>query len=705
MNNFLPTTKQELNGLAPDFILVSTDAYVDHPSFGHAIISRLIQSGGFSIAIIPQPLKDAEYTALGNPKIGFLVSGGVVDSMVSNYTVAKVKRTQDSYSEGGAVGRTPDRAVVYHSANLKRLFPNTPVIIGGAEASLRRFAHYDYWQDKVLPSILVDSKADLLIYGMGERPIWDILDRIKMGASISNIKDVRGTAYLSCSSQDIKDIADGGQAVFLPSLEEVATNKKSYAKAFNLQMCNNEHTASKPLLQKHGNQYIIVNPPQFSLTTQELDFIYELPYTREYHTRYKGGVPALSEVKFSITSHRGCFGACAYCSITMHQGRLITARSKQSLIKEAVLLSQMPDFKGYINDVGGASANIRVASCKKQAKHGSCNGKSCLGYDTCTNLVADHSEYMDILREMRSLPNIKKVFIRSGIRYDYLMLDPNYKKILKELAEHHISGQLKVAPEHCSDEVLKIMGKPSFDLYRRFADDYKKANAELGSKQFLVPYLISSHPGSSIKDAIELAIFLKSINYMPLQVQDFYPTPSTKATTMYYTGINPDTMTEVYVPKDKQEKRTQRALMQYGFAQNYHIVKAALEQEKMTHLIGNGQNCLIKQTPPQTFRDNPKDGGKGKPKDVQRSYREDDISRLSNSPKETKARHRQDGGKDIRKGNANKDIANLGLKSKPYSNLSDKQKKGTKTSQSGTQKGRISNRESSNIKSKTKAKK
>lgn len=597
MNKFLPTTKEELGGVAPDFIVVSTDAYVDHPSFGHAIISRLAESEGFVVAVLPQPISDAEYLSLGTPKIGFLLSGGVVDSMVSNYTVAKIRRTSDSYSEGGRKGRTPDRAVVFHSRNLKRLFPDTPLVIGGLEASLRRFAHYDYWADSVMPSILADSGADLLIYGMGERPLWDILSAVKKGAALDKIKDVRGTAYLTAFDdfgKSLKDKIDGGEALFLPSFDEVVANKKSYIKAFNTQYNNSEHTADKPMLQKQATGYVVANPPQYPLTTKELDYIYELPYVRDYHPRYKGGVPAIEEVKFSIVSHRGCFGACAYCSITMHQGRLITARSKQSLIKEALMLTEMKDFKGYINDVGGPSANIRMPSCQKQAKAGSCVGKSCLGFGHCANLKADHSEYMGILRELRGLPNVKKVFIRSGIRYDYLMLDPNYKKILKELVEHHISGQLKVAPEHCSDSVLEIMGKPSFGLYRKFCEDYKKINAELGLKQYLVPYLISSHPGCTTKNAIELAVYLKSINYMPLQVQDFYPTPSTKATTMYYTGINPDTMEEVYVPRDKEEKKTQRALMQYRLPENHRIVKTALENEKMTYLIGTGKDCLIK---------------------------------------------------------------------------------------------------------------
>lgn len=614
MLSFLPTTKEELRGVQPDFILVSADAYVDHPSFGHAIISRLIESEGFLIAVLPQPLSDAEYTSLGAPKYGFFVSGGVVDSMVSNYSVAKIRRTEDAYSEGGKPGRNPDRAITFHSKNLKRLFPGLPVVVGGVEASLRRYAHYDYWKDEVLPSILVDSGADLLIYGMGENPLWDILSEVKKGIPLDRIRDVRGTAQLADSLTEKEiELANAGDAMFLPSYEEVKADKKSYVKAFNIQYRNSECFGGKTLYQKHGAKVVIVNPPQASLTTKQLDFIYELPYTREYHPRYKGGIPALEEVKFSLVSHRGCFGACAYCSIAMHQGRLITPRSKESLLREAKILINMPDFKGYINDVGGPSANIRVASCKKQEKAGSCTGKNCLGYTHCANLEADHTEYMEILRALRALPGVKKVFIRSGIRYDYLMLDKNYKKILKELVEHHISGQLKVAPEHCSERVLKLMGKPSFSLYKKFWEDYRRVNAELGYKQFLVPYLISSHPGSTAKDAIELALYLKSVHYMPLQVQDFYPTPSTKATTMYYTGLDPDTMKEVYVPRDPAEKRTQRALMQYGFPQNYKIVRAALEKENMTRYIGSRPDCLIRNEPPTTFRKNPADKKEAKP--------------------------------------------------------------------------------------------
>lgn len=593
---FLPTTREELGGETLDFIVVSTDAYVDHPSFGHAIISRLTEAQGFKVGIIAQPKTDEEYLALGEPSKGFLLSGGVVDSMVSNYTVAKKRREADSYSEGGKAGRTPDRALTVHSKNLKRLFPSTPLVIGGIEASLRRTAHYDYWTDRVMPSILQDTGADLLIYGMGEVPLLEILKMVSRGISPDKIREVRGTAYLldfDGLSKKFKESMKTGGVTFLPSFEETASDKKAFLKAYSVQSKKCEHTSQKPLVQKHGKDYVVVNPPQFPPDTETLDMVYELPYMRTFHPMYKDGVPAIEEVKFSLVSHRGCYGDCAYCALTNHQGKMISARSKASLLREAEMLTKLPGFKGYIHDVGGPSANFRTASCPKQAKAGSCEGKKCIGFSPCKNLVADHSEYLDILREMRKIPGIKKVFIRSGIRYDYLMLDPNREKVLRELCEHHISGQLKVAPEHVSDDVLKIMNKPSFEVYEEFAGLYHKVNKQLGKEQYLVPYLISSHPGSTVQDAIKLAKYLKSINYMPLQVQDFYPTPGTKSTAIYWTGIDPDTMQEVYVAKTPQEKRTQRALMQYGMPRNHEIVREALVGAGMTSLIGNGKNCLI----------------------------------------------------------------------------------------------------------------
>ncbi|MFI3229717.1 MAG: YgiQ family radical SAM protein, partial [Bacillota bacterium] len=491
---FLPTTLKELNFNQPDFILVSVDAYVDHPSFGHAIISRLVEYHGFSIAIIPQPQTDAEYTALGEPKYGFLVSGGVVDSMVNNYTVAKIKRTTDSYSEGGKVGRIPDRALTVHTKNLRRLFPKTAILIGGIEASLRRFAHYDYWSNCVMPTLLQDAPADLLLYGMGETTIKAILDLAKKGVPLKKIREVAGTAYLEKPinlSKKLQKQIESGDVITMPSFGEVCSDKKKYVEAFNIQYKNSEHVCAKPLIQRHGKLVLVANPPQAPLDSDALDLTYTLPYMRDYHPMYKEGVPSLTEVKFSLTATRGCFGACNYCAITMHQGRIISKRSKQSLITEATELTTKSDFKGYIHDVGGPTANFRNPPCAKQATHGSCDNKTCIGFTPCKNLKADHSEYMDILRALRNIDGVKKVFVRSGIRFDYLMMDSNVKSILKELVEHHISGQLKVAPEHCIDSVLKVMNKTPFRVYKEFSKLYRDINKERGKEQFLVPYLIS----------------------------------------------------------------------------------------------------------------------------------------------------------------------------------------------------------------------
>lgn len=573
---FLPLTPKELSG-SVDFILVIPEAYVDHPSFGHAVISRVTEAEGFTVAINSQPKADADFLKFGKPNIAFMVSGGVVDSMVNNYTVAKNKRISDDYSEGGRAGNRPDRAVSVYSSALKRLFPSTPVLIGGIEASLRRFAHYDYWADKVLPSILVDSRADLLVYGMGEKPLLDILSLVKRGIPLESIKHVNGTAYLSGYedlSAGVKEGFSSGKFTFCPSFEEVLSDKTAYVKAFNIQNKNSNPINGKPLAQKHGGAYVIQNPPALPLTEKEIDWVYSLPYMGGPHPSYKEGVPAIEEVKFSITSHRGCFGNCSYCALTYHQGRAVSARSKESIIGEAVRLKDRQDFKGYIHDIGGPTANFIQPSCKKQAKSGVCPDRECIGYQPCPNLTVDHSKYLDILRAVRSIPGIKKVFIRSGIRYDYLMLDKN-PAFFKELVEHHISGQLKVAPEHNSEKVLKLMNKPSFEVYKKFAVRFKTENERLGKKQYLVPYLISSHPGCELKDAVGLTEYLKSIGYMPEQVQDFYPTPSTKSTCMYYTGINPDTMEEVYVPKSREEKRTQRALLQYRLKENRAIISEA----------------------------------------------------------------------------------------------------------------------------------
>lgn len=597
--SFLAVKKEELNGMQPDFVYVTGEAYCDHPSFGTAIITRMLEHEGFLVAIISQPQKDSDYTEFGCPKYGFFVSSGVVDSMVNNYTVAKIPRTRDVYSEGGDVGKRPDRAVTVYTKALKRLFPNTPVVIGGIEASLRRFAHYDYWADKVLPSILVDSGADLLIYGMGETPILDIASRIKKGIPLNKMRDIEGICYLERFenlSKKLKSQIEEHSALFCPSFEEVVESKKSYVKAFNMQSQNNDHLTGKILLQKQvDGKYLVQNIPQRACSVEEMDMVYSLPYERTYHPMYTRGVPAIEEVKFSVTSQRGCFGGCSYCAITYHQGRIIQKRSKESIIREVKIFTQDKDFKGYVHDVGGPTANFRNIACKYQKKSGVCLKKNCIGYKPCANLEVSHTEYLDLLRELRELEGVKKVFIRSGIRYDYLMMDSS-DEFLIELIKHHVSGQLKIAPEHTEDSVLKLMNKPPFRVYKEFKAKYDSINQRLGKKQYLVPYLISSHPGCTIADAVRLAEYLKSINYMPEQVQDFYPTPSTKSTCMYYTELNPDTLEEIFVPKSKEEKRMQRALLQYRKKENYDIVHKALELAGRKDLIGFGANCLIKPT-------------------------------------------------------------------------------------------------------------
>lgn len=595
---FLPVTPEELNGQQPDIVYVIGEAYCDHPSFGHAIVSRLLESLGMTVAILSQPQNDDDYKKFGVPKVGFFVTGGVVDSMVNNYTVAKRKRDVDVYSEGGEVGRRPDRCVDVYCHNLKRLFPDSAVVIGGIEASLRRFAHYDYWADRVMPSILVSSGADLLIYGMGERPITEIVRLVQKGVPLKDIRDVRGTCYLEKYenlSSKLKKAIEEREAIFCPSFEQVRNDKKAYVEAFNIQSRQNDHVKGKILLQKHQGKYLVQNRSQLPLSPEEMDKVYELPYMRDYHPSYTRGVPAMQEVKFSLTSVRGCFGSCNYCALTYHQGRIVQKRSKESLVREAKMLISDKDFKGYIHDVGGPTANFRDPACTKQMKGGVCAEKPCIGYRKCPNLQVSHEEYIELLRDLRQLEGVKKVFVRSGIRYDYVMYDKD-DTFLKELVKHHISGQLKVAPEHVSDNVLEAMNKPPFSLYLAFKKKFDDLNARLGKKQYLVPYLISSHPGCTLKDAIRLAEYLKSIGYMPEQVQDFYPTPSTKSTCMYYTGINPDTGKEIYVPKDKREKMMQRALMQWRKKSNYDLVHEALVEAGRQDLIGFTEECLIKPT-------------------------------------------------------------------------------------------------------------
>ena len=577
---FLPINKSEINGDL-DFVLISSDAYVDHPTYGHAVISRLIESQGFSIGIIPQPLVDAEYFALPKPKIAYLISGGVVDSMVNNYTVAKRKRDGDVYSPKSKQGKRPDRQVTVYTKTLKRLFPDSYVIIGGVEASLRRFAHYDYWSDSVMPSVLTDSGADLLIYGAGEKPFLDICALLKKGVPISKITGVRGTVFKVSKSLE-ESLLDKGY-VKLPPYSEVLENKISYAKAFKEQSRNTDALNASVIYQEQQNGEIVVqNLPQYPLTVEEMDFVYALPYERNYHPIYEseGGIKSIEEVKFSVVSHRGCYGSCSFCSINYHQGRRIQKRSDESILSEIELLTKDKDFKGYIHDLSGPSANFREPACDKQKCSGVCKDRYCIGNTPCKNLKVDHSGFINLLRKARKVEGVKKVFIRSGLRYDYLLYDKN-QSILEELISHHISGQLKVAPEHTSDGVLKVMNKPSFSVYKQFAERYKKLNQKMGKKQFLVPYLISSHPGCTLSNAIELTEYLKSIGYMPEQVQDFYPTPSTRSTCMYYTGLDPDTLKPVFIPKSQEEKKLQRALLQYRLPKNKDAVNKAYALAKL----------------------------------------------------------------------------------------------------------------------------
>lgn len=595
---FLPICKEDMkkrNIESLDFIMIIGEAYVDHPSFGHAIVSRMYESLGYSVGIISQPQKDEDYTKLGKPNYAFLISSGVIDSMVNNYSVSKHKRSKDVYSLGSKPGLRPDMATVVYTKKVKKLFPDSYCIIGSIEASLRRFSHYDYWQDKVLKPIITLSGADLLMYGMGEKSIIELCKMLDRGVPIEKIKNVRGTMYQTDDESVIERLIKKEDAKVLPSYEEVLSDKKMYCKMHMQVLENQDDVYGNVLIQKVGNNYVIQNKPQKPLTVKEMDMTYSLPYERTYHPVYKkyGGIEALNEVEFSLTSNRGCFGACNYCALTYHQGRKVQVRSHESLIEEAKLLTTKENFKGYIHDVGGPTANFRRTACNKQEKYGVCKTKQCLFPKPCNNLEVDHKDYIELLRKLRKLDNVKKVFIRSGIRFDYLLADKD-KKFLEELCKYHISGQLKVAPEHSVNSVLDKMGKPNFEVYLKFADEYKKMNEKLKKDQYLVSYYISSHPGCTLKDAIKLAEYLNSIHYMPKQVQDFYPTPGTISTCMYYTGIDPRNMQMVYVPKSEEEKRMQRALLQYRKKENYHIVKEALKKAGREDLIGFSDNCLIK---------------------------------------------------------------------------------------------------------------
>lgn len=594
-NGFLPVCKQDLIDRKIeqlDFVYIVGDAYVDHPSFGHAIISRVLESNGYTVGIISQPdwKDDKSISILGCPKLGFLISAGNMDSMVNHYSVSKKRRQSDAYTPGGIMGMRPDYATICYGNLIRHTYKNIPIIIGGIEASLRRMAHYDYWSDKFKRSILLDSQADLISYGMGEKSIVEIADALNSGIAISDITFIPGTVY---KTKTIENVYDG---IILPEYDEMKDNPRKYAESFSIQYANTDPFTGKTLIEKYPNQvYVVQTPPQHPLTTQEMDAVYALPYMRTHHPMYedKGGVPAINEIKFSIISNRGCFGGCSFCALTFHQGRTIQVRSHDSILEEAQILTLDKDFKGYIHDVGGPTANFRHASCEKQLEHGVCKNKQCLFPTPCKNLKVDHSDYLSLLRKLRNLPRVKKVFVRSGIRFDYLLEDSD-DTFFKELVMHHVSGQLKVAPEHISDAVLNRMGKPKNAVYEKFTAKYEKLNKQLGLKQYLVPYLMSSHPGSTLKEAIELAEYLRDLGYMPEQVQDFYPTPSTLSTVMYYTGLDPRDMKPVYVCKNPHEKAMQRALIQYRNPKNYDLVYEALHAAHREDLIGFDKHCLIR---------------------------------------------------------------------------------------------------------------
>ena len=610
IHDFLPVSRQDMKkrGIEQlDFVYISGDAYVDHPSFGHAIITRMLEANGFSVGIIAQPdWKDKNsVTILGRPRLGFLVSAGNMDSMVNHYTVSKKHRKTDSYSPGGVMGKRPDRAVIVYGNLIRQTYKDVPIIIGGIEASLRRLAHYDYWENKIRRSVLLDSGADLLSYGMGEHSILEIAQALNSGLAVSDITFVDGTVYKTQHPENIYDYET------LPSFAEVKADPMAYARSFAIQYRNTDPYSGKRLAEPYPhNIWVVQNPASKPLTRQEMDDVYTYPYMRTYHPSYKaaGGIPAISEIQFSLVSNRGCFGACSFCALTFHQGRIIQSRSHESLIEEAKLFTKDPDFKGYIHDVGGPTADFRQPACEKQNTKGACPGRQCLFPSPCKNLKIDHSDYLALLRKLRALPGVKKVFIRSGIRFDYLIHDKD-DRFFRELVKYHISGQLKVAPEHVSDRVLSCMGKPPHSVYAAFTEKYKKLNKEEGMNQFLVPYLMSSHPGSTLKDAVTLAEYLQTLGYMPEQVQDFYPTPSTISTCMYYTGVDPRTMEPVYVPKNPHEKAMQRALIQYRNPANYDLVKEALEKTHRTDLIGYGPKCLIR---PEKFKTGVREQGSSK---------------------------------------------------------------------------------------------
>ena len=598
--DFLPISRSDMERRGwdqCDFVYVIGDAYVDHPTFGHAIVSRVLEDAGFRVGIIAQPdwKNPASIRILGEPRLGFLVMGGNMDSMVNHYSVSKKRRKTDAFTPGGALGKRPDHAAVVYCNLIRRTFPHKPIIVGGIEASLRRLAHYDYWSDGMKRSLLLDAQADLLLYGMGERSIVEVAEALDSGLDVKDITYIRGSVY---KTTDLESVYD---SLTLPSWEALNESKRTYAESFYTQYCNTDPFIAKRLVEPYEREgcYVVQNPPQEPLPTAEMDHVYALPYMRRWHPSYDalGGVPAIEEVKFSLTSNRGCFGGCSFCALTFHQGRIIQTRSHEAIIDEAKLIIQDPDFKGYIHDVGGPTANFRHPSCQKQLTKGVCPNRQCLFPTPCKNLKVDHQDYLELLRKLRELPGVKKVFIRSGIRFDYLMCDKD-GTFLREMVEHHISGQLKVAPEHIADPVLQMMGKPPNSVYQKFIAKYERLNERLGKKQFVVPYLMSSHPGSTLTEAIALAEYLRDLGYMPEQVQDFYPTPSTISTVMYYTGLDPRTMKPVYVPTNPHEKAMQRALIQYRNPKNYYLVKEALETAGRQDLIGFEKKCLIRPYAP-----------------------------------------------------------------------------------------------------------
>ncbi len=616
----LPMTRAELDarGIGRlDFVLISGDAYIDHPSFGPAIIGRTLESRGYTVGIIAQPdWHSAEaFRRLGKPRLAFLITSGNMDSMVNHYTSSKKKRSDDAYTPGGKAGARPDRAATVYAHRAREAYKGVPIILGGIEASLRRFAHYDYWDDKVRRSVLVDAVADFLVYGMGERPIVELADALSSGLKPRDITYVAGTAIKTQSLENIYDYK------LIESFDEVNSDKIAYAHAFLTQYEEQDPVRGKRLVQPHGSYFVVVNPPAMPLESRELDDVYALPYTRKPHPSYKEHIPALNEVEFSLASCRGCFGACSFCALTFHQGRIVRSRSHASLVSEAKLLTKQPDFKGYIHDVGGPTANFRRPACERQLKEGACKNRQCLGYNACKRVDADHSDYVALLKRLRDVEGVKRVFVRSGVRYDYAMLDKN-DAFLRELVAYHVSGQLKVAPEHVDDRVLKLMGKPSAALYERFLQKYEALNRAAGKEQFIVPYFMSSHPGSDLNSAVELALFLKRTGQRPEQVQDFYPTPGTLSTCMYYTGLDPRTMEQVYVPRSYEEKAMQRALMQYFMPQHRAMARKALIKAGREDLIGLHKNALV---PPE--RDQRRAPSKEKAPEAQRGRRTNDKNR------------------------------------------------------------------------------